>query len=460
MKESVYRPKILVVDDDKSILYTLDTLLSGEGYKVKTTADPMSGLSLAKDEPFDIVITDIRMPNMDGITFLKKVKKIDPDKTVIMITAFGSERIAVDAMKAGAYDYFSKPFEPDELLMVVRNAVEKIRLQRENVRLRAELKSRYAFANMIGESEPMQRVFDLIIQVKDLDIPVLIAGETGTGKELVAKAIHFQGRRSSMPFIPVNSAALPTDLIESELFGYEKGAFTGATQRKQGRFEAANGGTIFFDEIGDMHMDTQAKILRAIEEKKIMHIGGNEQIPVDVRIIVATNKNLKNLIKEGKFRQDLYYRLNVVNIPIPPLRDRRSDIPLLVSHFINIFNKKFKKNVKGVSEDVLKFFMNHRWAGNVRELKHEIERGVALCKGEMIELSDLSDRLVQEASAFEGLELSKDFSLEKLVADIEKRYIMRALKSTNGVKREAAKLLGISYRMLNYKIARYGISIT
>src|ERR671931_376857 len=385
---------ILVIDDEEIMREILETLLTREGYDVRVASSGAEGLEMARALPFDAAIVDIMMPGIDGIATLDELKRIDEDLAVVIITAYGSIESAISAMKAGAFDYVTKPFKNEEVLVVVRNAIERRRLVHENRNLRQNLQTRYhKFANIIGRSPRMKQVFDLIIQAAPSRSTILIEGESGTGKELVARALHTNSPRADRPFVTVNSGNLPPDLLESNLFGHVKGAFTGAVYPKKGLFELADKGTIFFDEIGNINLETQAKLLRVIQEREFMRLGSVETIKVDVRIIAATNVELSKLMSDGRFREALYYRLNVITITLPPLRRRREDIPLLVTHFLEKYSEENKRKVREVTPEAMRILMDHSWPGNVRELENTIERAVVLCTGDRIGPDLLPDYL-------------------------------------------------------------------
>ena len=391
--------KILIVDDERAARYGMRKALEPQGYEIVEAEEGESGLRQTERSSPDVVICDISMPGMDGMAFLREVMKGDHPPLVIMITAYGSERVAVEAMKAGAYDYIRKPYEVDELRLIVKNALEKVQLERENRALRSEVAQRGGFGEIIGESPGMLEVYDFISKVSPTDVTVLIQGESGTGKELVARAIHEGSPREDGPFVSMNCAALPNDLIESELFGHERGAFTGASRDRQGKFELAHRGTLFLDEIGDMSLETQAKVLRVLQERKFERLGGTKIVEVDVRVISATNKDLPEEIAAGKFREDLYYRVKVVDGLLPPLKEREGDIPLLVHHFLRKFNKRHAKGVEDISPEAMGILMEYDWPGNVRQLMNVVERGIVLAEEEVLERkylpTDLAERAVQ-----------------------------------------------------------------
>jgi two-component system response regulator PilR (NtrC family) len=444
--------RILVVDDEQSMREVLDIFLSNEGYNVTVAGNGVSGVDAVKKDIFDLVITDMKMPKLGGLELLKNIKQISPDTVVVIATAFGSTESAVEAMKLGAYDYIQKPFQIDDIRLVVSNALEKMKLQKDVSILKEQLKSP-SLENIIGNSQPMQAMFTIISKTAESNASVLITGESGTGKELVAKAIHSLSPRKDNRFVALNCAAIPEGLLESELFGHMKGAFTGAASNKQGLFELANDGTIFLDEIAEMPMNLQSKLLRVIEDGSFRRVGGVSDLRVDVRIISATNKNLQELIENKQFREDLYFRLNVLSVKIPPLRDRRDDIPLLVNHFI----KKFIGDKKEFSPEAIHALQNFRWKGNVRELENIIERVLLLCDNGVVHIEHLPDELRSSSESGKITVPSGGMDMEKLMADTEKAYLLNALEKTNGVKTEAAKLLNLSFRSFRHKLKKYGI---
>ncbi len=444
--------KILVVDDEKSMREILQIFLKNEGYSVSVADNGQSAIEAVKKDIFDLIITDMKMPKVSGLDLLKSVKKITPDTVVVIITAFGTTESAVEAMKLGAYDYIQKPFQMDNIRLVVKNALEKQRLQKDVSILKEQLKPP-SLENIIGKSSLMQAMFEVISKSAESNASVLITGESGTGKELVAKAIHSLSPRKDRHFVAVNCAAIPEGLLESELFGYMKGAFTGAASNKQGLFELANDGTLFLDEIGEMSMNLQAKLLRVIEGGTFRRVGGVSDIKVDVRIISATNKDLQDLIEKGRFREDLYFRLNVLSVKIPPLRERRDDVPILVDHFL----KKYAGDKKQFSENAIELLENYQWKGNVRELENIIERVVLLCDSEIIGVEHLPEEIGSVSTAERISVHSGGIDFEKIMEDTEKAYLLRALEKTNGVKTEAAKLLNLTFRSFRHKLKKYGI---
>lgn len=463
------RGRILVVDDEADIRESLELLLSAEGYAVSSAENAAEGLRRFESGVFDLVLLDLMMPDRSGLEVLDEIRKRDRETPVFLITAYGSVEVAVEALKSGANDYFSKPWDNEKLLIEIDRQLARTRLERENRELRRALKQRYAFPNIVGKSDRMLRVLDLVAQVAPSKSNILITGETGTGKELIAKAIHANSPRADKPFVGVNSGSLPPDLLESTLFGHVKGAFTGAVANRRGYFETANHGTIFFDEIGTLTPDMQVKLLRAIQEREFMPVGSTETIRVDVRIVAATNADLARLVEEGRFRQDLYYRLNVINLHLPPLRERKEDIPLLVDHFFQIYCRENNKFLDPEGRSVLRFepeamhlLMDYNWPGNVRELENAVERAVVLATSEVVPVSVLPEQLLQSTGVRTPQApggLPPDASLFEKVADFEARTIIEALEETNYSQTDAAALLRIPLSTLNQKIKRLGIPI-
>lgn len=453
---------ILVIDDEPAILQVMEANLRREGYNVQVADNAILGLEQIKSNELDTVIVDYLMPGLTGLELLQKLKELQLDVPVIVVTAHGSIEHAVQAMKMGAANYLTKPINFDELLSIVKNTVEQQHLKREVRRLRKEVATRYGFEQIIGQNEKMEAIFNLISEVADTDATVLIRGETGTGKELIAKALHFNSPRKSQSFVQVNSAALTETLLESELFGHEKGAFTGAHRKRIGRFEQADGGTLFFDEIGDIPLTTQAKLLRVLQEKEFERVGGNNTIRVDVRIISATNKNLEEAVAEGKFREDLFYRLNVIPIEIPPLRERADDIPLLVYHFLKTYTQRFRKPIQEVSQEAIQILMNYHWPGNVRELENVIERAVILEKKEVIGVRTISMCLQRKSDSGYQYFINENLPLkivkEQLINKFEREYISRLLKRHHGNIAEAARNAGMHYKNFCEKMKKYDLS--
>ncbi len=455
------RGSILVVDDSSAVRENLSELLTAEGYEVDSCVHGGEALHILQERVYDVVITDLSMPEVDGMGVLTYLVEHFPETSCIIITGYGTIKTAVDAMRLGAYDYLCKPVESQEILMVIQRALEHQRLWRENLRLKKQLREKFGFDNIIGTSEAMVQVFDLIRKVADTDSTVLIMGESGTGKELVARAIHFHSQRQANPLIPINCAAIPEDLLESELFGHEKGAFTHAIRTRIGRFEQAHGGTVFLDEIGEMSPHLQVKILRVLQDRQFERIGGNRTIKVDIRVIAATNRDLFQLVQEGKFREDLFYRLNVIPIKIPPLRERRADIPILVNHFIQEFSRKKKKNVRRVTPEAMRLLVDYDWPGNVRELENLMERLVILSEGEELTVRDLPEHLLhKEPQPFwwQADIPAGGLPLQKLLSDLERQLIIKALDQAGWVKNQAAQLLQLNRTTLVEKIKKQKIT--
>ena len=451
---------ILIVDDEEIMREILEALLTRDGYQVRMAASGEEGLELARTTTFDAAIVDVMMPGMDGLATLEELKKIDDDLPVLMVTAFASVETAISAMKRGAFDYITKPFKNDEVLIVVRNAVERRRLVAENTALRQSLQAQYQkFAGIIGRSSRMKQVFDLIIQAAPSRSTILITGESGTGKELVARAIHSNSARSERAFVTVNSGNLPPDLLESTLFGHVKGAFTGAINPKKGLFDIADKGSIFFDEIGNIPPETQAKLLRVMQEREFMRLGGTDTIKVDVRIIAATNCDLHEMVDEGRFREDLYYRLHVINIYLPPLRERKDDVPVLAQHFLEKYRDENNRRDIELGADALDLLMDYDWPGNVRELENVMERAVVLSSGTRIG-ADLIPDYVRSAPRFHIPRFvvpPEGISFKDVITDVEKRLIESTLEAAGGVQKRAAELLKIKPTTLNEMIKRYEI---
>ncbi|RMD87295.1 MAG: sigma-54-dependent Fis family transcriptional regulator [Calditrichaeota bacterium] len=440
--------KILLIDDDKTFQTVTKSVLEEEGFSVEVATSTDEGEALLQRSTFDLILTDLVMPGKGGLDVLEYVKRWCPETPVIMITGFATIHSAVEAMKAGAEDYLTKPCSNEELVVRIKKVLEKRWSQQELSRLREEVSEKYTFSNMVGKSSAMQAVFSLIRQVADTDVTVLIQGETGTGKELIARAIHYNSPRRHKPFISVNCVALSETLLESELFGHEKGAFTGAIKQKLGRFELAHGGTLFLDELSDIPLSTQAKLLRVLQEREFERVGGTETIKTDIRIIAATNKNLKKSIAEGTFREDLYYRLNVVPIVISPLRERKEDIPLLANHFLKQYNEKFSKKIHGFTASAMEILLAYSWPGNVRELENTIERAVVLCNQEVIDVNHLI-YLNQES---ENLLLNQALQQHMTEAQLTKLYARMVLNEMKGNKKEACRILGINFRTLQTRL--------
>lgn len=454
--------KILVVDDEQSLREVLSIMLKRAGYSVTSVTDGDEAVELVQKEIFDLVITDLRMPKIDGMEVLKAVKSASPETVVLIITAFATADSAVEAMKHGAYDYLTKPFQVDEVQLIIRNALEKRRLTTENMLLKREMASQSSFAQLVGQSDAMQKVFDVVRRVADSKSNVLICGESGTGKELVARAIHYNSGRSSLPFVAVNCSAVPETLLESELFGHMKGSFTGAISNKAGLFEIANGGTIFLDEIGDTTPTIQVKLLRVIQEREFRRVGGNQDVKVDVRIVAATNKDLEKAVADGSFREDLYYRLDVIPIRLPPLRMRTGDIPLLVHHFLDRFAKESGKSKPVISAEAMHVLLEHEWRGNVRELENLIERVVAFSTEGTVTEVDVRGWLHRPTTQSQPSPMPLDLTdegvdLEGLINGIEKDLLLKALERSKWVKKKAARMLRLNTRSFRYRLEKYAI---
>jgi len=452
--------RVLIVDDEEVLRDVLDAVLRREGFEVAMAASGEEALAvLDEDDNIDLVILDIMLPGISGIDTLRALRISNPSLPVIIITAFSSIDGAIEAMKHGAFHYIPKPFKNEEVILTVNKALEQRRLSRENERLKAELSEKYAYANIIGKSEPMRKVYDFIRLAAPSRSNILVTGESGTGKELVAKAIHHASPRARNAFVTVNSGSLPPELLESSLFGHMKGSFTGAIATKRGLFEVADGGSIFLDEIGNINLETQAKLLRVIQEKEFMRLGSVETIKVDVRIIAATNADLTKLMAENRFREDLYYRLNVITIPLPPLRRRREDIALLVAHFLDKYAEENKRKVKEVTPDAMRILLDHPWPGNVRELENTIERAVVLCTSDRIGVDLLPDylRYPQQTDQPAMIVPSEGLSLKDAVSRYERGMILQSLEMANGVQKKAAELLQLKPSTLNEMMKRLGI---
>ena len=449
--------RILVVDDEEANLEFLYDLLTHEGYDVETAANGLDGLEQLKQSPFNLLLSDLKMPQMSGVDLIRQMKDLSPYTIGIIFTGFATIETAVEAIKAGAYDYITKPFRVEEILIVLKRAFEYQRLNRENIGLRKQLKTKYRFDNIISDNRKMQDIFELVEKVSDSDSTVLVYGESGTGKELIARALHYNSYRQDKPLIPINCGAIPEELLESELFGYEKGAFTGATSSRIGRFELANGGTLFLDEIGEMSPALQVKLLRVLQEREFERVGGTRTIKIDVRIIAATNKDLEDMVENQKFREDLFYRLNVIPISVPPLRERQSDIALLVSHFITRFNAEKKRQIEGITPEALERLSGYKWPGNVRELENAIERITILKGSGMITPTDLPEKLGR--SFGNGMVPNIDvpdegLDFDTVVQTFEKQLLTKALEKTRGVKSKAAELLHMNRTTLVEKVKK------
>ena len=452
-------PRILIIDDEAAIRESLETLLSLEGYAVDSAENGELGLERIAEQPFDLVLLDLALPGRNGIEILGTLRERELTLPVIMITAFGTVDNVVDAIRGGAQNFVQKPWDNEKLLADIRAAIARYRAEEENVQLKRALRQRYNFPNIVGKSDVMLRIFDLVAQVAPTRSTVLIQGESGTGKELIAKALHANSTRKDKPFVPVNTGAMPTDLLESTLFGHVKGAFTSAIAAKKGLFEVANGGTLFLDEIATMGMDTQAKILRVLQDRRFMHLGGVQEIQVDVRIIAATNVDLRQAVREGRFREDLFYRLNVIAIELPPLRSRREDIPALATHFLKFYSDENGLSVRALTPEAMRALVDYEWPGNVRELENVIERGVVLSSGGTIGADLLPGHLTGSSYSSSLLEHSPDASLFDIMEDIERRIIVDKLERCNGNQTEAAEQFRIPLSTLNQKIKRLNIEI-
>src|ERR1700683_521442 len=450
---------VLIIDDEAEIRESLQTLLEMEGFEVESAISGEDGLSQMADRPFDLVLLDLALPGRDGMDILSEIRTHDARLPVIMITAFGTVENAVRAMQVGATNFVQKPWDNEKLLADVRTAVGWRRAEEENVQLKRALKQRYNFENIVGKSEPMLKIFDLVGQVATSRSTVLLQGESGTGKELIAKAIHLNSPRRDRPFVPVNTGSMPPDLLASILFGHVKGAFTSAIASKKGLFEIADRGTLFLDEIGTMSLDTQSKILRVLQDKKFMHLGGVHEIQVDVRIIAATNVDLQQQVREGKFREDLFYRLNVITIDLPPLRQRREDIPLLAGFFLNRYSQENERPTRRITPEALPPLLCYSWPGNVRELKNVIERAVVLSPGVEVGPELLPDHIAGRATPFSALEHRTDASLFDIMEDCERQIIVEMLEKCNWNQTDAAERFHVPLSTLNQKIKRLSIDI-
>ncbi|MCC2677978.1 MAG: regulator protein pilR [Pseudobdellovibrio sp.] len=458
------KSRILVVDDEDSIREFLEIMLKKENYEVTTAEDGLKAKEILAKKSFDMVISDMQMPNMTGIELLKHVKESYPDIVFMIITAFGTTESAVDAMKMGAYDYVTKPFKIDEVRLNIANALRSKNLETEVRILKKELVKEYSFQNMIGNSPAMHSIFDLIKRVSQAPTNVLITGESGTGKEVVAKAIHYNGPLKDKPFVTINCGAIPENLMESEMFGHKKGSFTGAITDKVGLFEVADNGTLFLDEVGELPLTIQVKLLRAIQERIIRRVGATDDMKVEVRIIAATNRNLEDMVAKGTFRQDLFYRLNVINIKTPALRERQDDIPLLANHFLAKYNEKLNKSIASISTEAMNILKGYSYPGNVRELENMIERTVALESGSTILPESLppmvntpSGRKMASSNEIEIGDSGLD--LDKVMGQIEKELLIKAIHTAGGVKKKAAKLLNISFRSMRYRVEKYNLGV-
>lgn len=448
--------KVLVVDDEKGMRDLLYKVLSKEGYEVFLAEDGEEGLEFVKNQAPDVIIADLDMPVMNGIEMIKHVKAFDPNVLIIIITAYASIESAIEALKIGAFNYIIKPFKTEEIRIALSKAMEHVNLLNQNLYLKKEIEDNISFPGVIGKSEKMKNIINLIEAVSKTDSVVLIEGESGTGKELVARAIHENSNRKEQPFVVLNCGALAEGVLESELFGHERGSFSGAITQRKGRFELAHKGSLFIDEIGELSLSAQTRLLRVLQEKEFERVGGNFPIKVDVRIISATNKNLEKEVKENKFREDLYYRLNVFKISLPPLRERLEDLPEFCNYFLDKFNKQMNKKIKGFSQEAIKILNSYPWYGNIRELQNVIERAVVLCKGEIITPRELPENLltIEHQQSFE---IREGEDLESVIDRIEKQFILKALKKAAYSQTKTAELLGIKRTTLRYKLEKHGL---
>ena len=450
--------RLLIVDDEENMRHMLQVMLQKAGYLVHTAADGVEGLEQMAKHDFDFVLCDLRMPNMDGMAFLENTKQTHPDQTVIMMSAYGSIDTALEAMMIGAYDYISKPFKQDEVLLTLKKAEERERLKRENVELHnrlTKIEQKYSFGNIIARSEAMAHVFELVEKVAEHKTTVLITGESGTGKDLIAKTLHSNGNRVSIPMVSINCGSIPENLLESELFGYKKGAFTDAVKDKPGLFQEADGGTMFLDEIGELPLPLQVKLLRVLQEEEISPLGSTVSKKIDVRVIAATSRDLQKEVDESRFREDLFYRINVMKIHLPPLRERRGDIPLLIGYFINHFNQKLGKDIEGLSSQAMPILMAYSWPGNIRELENVIERAVLLGKGRWITPTDLPQSITSVQHPSSSTAPEHTLSIKKASKALERDLIQKALELTGGNRSKAARILEISRPILISKIKQY-----
>src|SRR6202050_154183 len=451
--------RILIIDDEAAIRESLETLLSLEGYAVDSAEDGEQGLERIGEQPFDLGVLGLAVPGRNGIEILGSIRERQTSLPVIMITAFGTVGNVVDAIRGGAQNFVQKPWDNEKLLADIRAAIARYRVEEENVQLKRAFRQRYNFPNIVGKSDPMLRIFDLVAQVAPTRSTVLIQGESGTGKRVIAKALHANSPRKDKPFVPVNTGAMPSELLESTLFGHVKGAFTSAIATKKGLFEVANGGTLFLDEIAPMGMDTQAKILRVLQDRRFMHLGGIQEMQVDVRILAATNVDLRTAVRDGKFREDLFYRLNVITVDLPPLRARREDIPLLAQHFLDFYSSENNLSIRKLSSDAMRALIDYEWPGNVRELENCIERGVVLSSGPVIGSDLLPGHITGRSFQDALLEHNPNASLFDILEDIERRIIIEKLERCNWNQTDAAEQFRIPLSTLNQKIKRLNIEI-
>jgi two-component system response regulator PilR (NtrC family) len=455
--------RLLVVDDEPSMREFLEIMLSQEGYQVRTASTGEEGVKAYRAEEPDLVLTDVKMPGMSGLDLIREIHSLDPAAPIIAITAYASADDAVRAVREGAYDYLSKPFQIEDLRIIIRNALEARRLRRENLELRRSIEGRYRFADIVGKSHEMVEIFDLISRVAPSKAGVLIMGESGTGKELIAKAVHYNSPRADKPFVTINCTAIPENLLESEMFGHQKGSFTGAVANKAGLVEAAHTGSLFLDEVGEIPQSIQVKLLRFLQEREFRRVGGTDDKKIDVRVIAATNKKLEEEMEAGNFREDLYYRLNVIRIRLPPLREREEDIPLLVDHFLKKVSKEQGKKIEKVSSLAMRVLCNYSYPGNVRELENIIERCVTLEQSDQLTAENLPQKLFESAGSVcigGELDIPPDgIDINRTMEDMEKKLISRALDISSGNRSRAAKLLGISFRSLRYRMLKLGMEI-
>jgi two-component system response regulator AtoC len=450
---------VLVVDDEESMRHLLTVILTDRGYEVRAVSNGEDALRELSARDYDLILSDVRMPRMDGLALLRKALEVRPDLTFIVMSAYGTHDAAIQAMKAGAYDYVSKPFKPDEVVLVLRKAEERLRLSRENRRLRSELSASFRFEDFVGSSPSIQEMLRQVRKVAPTKTTVLLTGESGTGKELVARAIHDLSPRAAMPFVAVNCGAIPSELLESELFGHVRGAFTDASRDKKGLAAEADGGTLFLDEIGELPVQLQVKLLRFLEDEQVRRVGDTRSEKVDVRVVAATARDLSRAVKDGQFREDLFYRLNVVNVRLPALRERPDDVPALVEHFLAKYRRlRPEEPLTGASPEVMEILRSHRWPGNVRELEHAVERAVVLAEGPLIQEGDLPDEVrAAPAPPSPAVAPGRDLSVKRAFRAMEEQLIRAALDRTGGNRTRAAELLDLSYRALLYKIKEYGI---
>jgi two-component system, NtrC family, response regulator PilR len=452
---------ILIIDDEKSIRDMLAIMLKREGYHVSLAENGKTAINAINKNVFDLVISDIRLPDTNGIEILKHAKKVSPETEFILITAFASQETAVEALKNGAADYVYKPFDIEDLKIKVSNCISKKKLERENVYLKRSVERQLQFENIIGVSPKMQQIFDLVRKISSTSSTILVSGESGTGKELFAKAIHYNSPRKESAFVSINCGAMPESLLESELFGHVKGAFTGAIQNKKGLFEVADRGTLLLDEIGEMNQGMQVKLLRALQEKRVRPVGGTQEIPVDVRVVAATNQDLQKAVEEGRVREDLFYRINVIPLKIPPLRERKEDIRLLAEHFRKKYSKEMEKNIQRIAPDALSHLENYDWPGNVRELENAIERAIALEISDVITLESLPEKVSHLPQQLDWTVFNipeKGVDLEGHIEQIRKEALLEALRKCNGVQKEAAKLVRMSFRSFRYYAKKYQLT--